>query len=69
MSYFVSWIRDRRTSKFVLEHDTLDSALEFACQAFRIECTDVWITDHHGQKVADRVAVAQYADRHGLPYN
>jgi hypothetical protein len=69
MPYFVSWIRDGKVTRFGYEHPKLDSALEFACEAFRMECSDVWITDENGQKVADRVKVAQYADKVGRPYN
>jgi hypothetical protein len=69
MPYFVSWIRDGKTDRFAHPHSNLDSAYEFACAAFAMDCTDVWITDEIGQKVADRVMVAQYADKHGKPYN
>jgi hypothetical protein len=67
--YFVNWIRDGQTSRFAYAHPTLDSALEFACEAFKIECSDVWVIDENGQKVADRRAVAEYADKTGKPYN
>jgi hypothetical protein len=69
MRYFVSWIREGKTSRFAHPHVDVDSALEFACEAFKIECSDVWVTDEHGQKVADRVAVAKYADKKGKLYN
>jgi hypothetical protein len=67
--YFVNWIRDGRISRLAYAHPDLNSALEFACTAFSMECSDVWIIDGNGQKVADRVAVAQYADKTGKPYN
>jgi len=54
-----------KTSRFAHPHVDIDSALEFACEAFKIECSDVWVTDDHGQKVADRVAVAKFADKTG----
>jgi hypothetical protein len=69
VQYFVNWIRDGRIQRFAHPHTTLESALKFACEAFRMECTDVWIDDEDGQKVADRVTVAQYADKTGKPYN
>jgi hypothetical protein len=69
MPYFVSWIRDGQISRFAHPHPNLDSAFDFACAAFTMECTDVWITDENNQKVADRVKVAKYADQHGKPYN
>lgn len=69
MPYFVSWIRDGTTSRFAHPHLDVNSALEFACTAFQIECSDVWVTDENGQKIADRVAVAKYADETGKPYN
>jgi hypothetical protein len=69
MLYFVNWIRDGRVSRFAHPHPHLDSALDFACEAFRIECSDVWVNDENGQKVADRTAIAQYADKAGKPYN
>jgi hypothetical protein len=69
MPYFVCWIREGKTSRFAHPHGDIDSALEFACEAFKIECSDVWVTDEHGQKVADRVAVAKYADKKGKLYN
>jgi hypothetical protein len=69
MLYFVNWTRGGQVSRFAHPHPNLDSALEFACEAFRIECSDVWIIDENGQKVADRVATAQYADNTGKPYN
>jgi hypothetical protein len=69
MPYFVCWIREGKTTRFAHPHVDIDSALEFACEAFKIECSDVWITDEHGQKVSDRVAVAKYADKKGKPYN
>jgi hypothetical protein len=69
MPYFVSRIREGRTSRFAHPHSDINSALEYACEAFRMECSDVWVTDESGQKVADRVAVAQYADKAGKPYN
>lgn len=68
MPYFVSWIRDGQISRFAHPHPNLNSALDFACEAFQIECTDVWVTDAQGQKVADRVAVAKHADKTGRPY-
>jgi hypothetical protein len=69
MSYFVSWVRDGKTTRFAHPHNELESALEFACEAFKIDCGDVWVSDDNGQKVADRVAVARFADRTGRPYN
>ena len=69
MPYFVNWVREGKISRFAYEHTNLESAMEFACEAFRIECSDVWINDENGQKVADRVAVAQHADKTGKPYN
>ena len=68
MAYFVSWIRDGRISRFAHPHSGLSAALDFACEAFRIECSDVWITDDNGQKVADRKIVAEHADRVGKSY-
>jgi hypothetical protein len=58
-----------KTSRFAHPHPDVNSALEFACQAFKMECSDVWVTDENGQRVADRVAVAIYADKTGKPYN
>ncbi len=69
MPYFVTWVRNGKTSRFAYTHSELDSALEFACEAFKMECSDVWVSDENGQKVADRVAVARFADRTGRPYN
>ncbi len=69
MTYFVSWIKDGQIVRFAHPHTDLTSALEFACAAFQIECSDVWVNDEHGQKVADRRVVAQYADKAGKPYN
>jgi hypothetical protein len=69
MSYFVNWIRNGQVSRFAHPHVDLTSALDFACEAFRIECSEVWINDENGQKVADRLAIAQYADKVGKPYN
>jgi hypothetical protein len=69
MSYFVNWIRDGRVTRFAHPHPDLDSALDFACEAFKIECSDVWVNDENGQKVADRRSVAQHADKTGKPYN
>jgi hypothetical protein len=69
MPYYVSWIRDGKISRFAHPHADLDAALEFACTALRIECSDVWVTDENGQKVADRRAVAQHADKTGKAYN
>ena len=69
MSYFVNWIRDGKTQRFAFEHADLESALEFACEAFVMDCSDVRVIDGHGQRVADRVAVAKYADKVGKPYN
>lgn len=69
MPYFVSWVRVGKISRFAHPHDTIESALAFACEAFRVECSDVWVTDENGQKIADRVAVAKYADKTGRPYN
>ncbi|MDR3474083.1 MAG: hypothetical protein P4M09_20700 [Devosia sp.] len=70
MEYFVSWrTPDRKTSRFAYPHPDLDSALDFACEGFVLNADDIWIDDANGQKVADRVRVAQYADRNGKPYN
>jgi hypothetical protein len=69
MPYFVSWIRDGKLTRFAHPHSDLRSALDFACEAFKIECSDVWVCDVNGQKVADRLAVAQHADQNGKPYN
>jgi hypothetical protein len=69
MPYYVNWIRDGRISRFAYPHLDLKSALEFACTAFTIECSDVWVIDENGRKVADRQSVAQYADKTGRPYN
>jgi hypothetical protein len=69
MPYFVCWIREEKTSRFAYPHPDVNSALDFACEAFKIQCSDVWVIDENGQQVADRVAVAKYADKHGKPYN
>jgi hypothetical protein len=69
MTFFVTWIRDGQISRFAYAHPSLESALDFACEAFSIECSDVWVNDAKGQKVADRVAVAKHADNTGKPYN
>jgi hypothetical protein len=69
MTYFVTWIRNGETSRFAHSHGELESALEFACEAFKIDCSDVWVSDANGLKVADRVAVARFADRTGRPDN
>jgi hypothetical protein len=52
MPYFVNWIRDGQISRFAHPHHDLNSALDFACEAFRIECSDVWVIDENGQKGA-----------------
>lgn len=69
MPYYVNWIRDGRINRFAYAHATLEAALNFACTAFRIECSDVWVIDENGQKVADRRMVAQHADKTGQPYS
>jgi hypothetical protein len=68
-AYYVAWKRDGQTQRFAHHHTDLNSALDFACEAFKIECSDVWITDDNGQRVADRVEIAKYADRTGKPYS
>jgi hypothetical protein len=68
-SYYVAWIIDGRTNRFAHPHAELNSALDFACEAFKIGCSDVWITDDQGRQVADRVEIAKYADQTGKPYN
>ena len=67
--YFVNWICRGKVTNFAHPHADLNSALDFACEAFKMECKNVWIIDENGQKVADRVAIAQYADKVGKPYN
>lgn len=69
MPYFVNWVRDGKITRFAYAHPDLNAALDFACEAFRIECSDVWVIDEQGQKVADRSVVAQHADKTGKPYN
>ena len=65
MPYFVTWIRDGQIGRFAYAPSDLDAALDFACTAFRMECSDVWVIDEQGQKVADRRAVGPHADRTG----
>jgi hypothetical protein len=69
MPYFANWIRDGQITRFAHPHPDLSSALDFACEAFKIECSGVWVNDENGQKVADRRGVAEYADKTGKPYN
>jgi len=69
MPYFVSWFKDGRTTQFAHPHIDRNSALDFACEAFKIGASDVWVVDENGQKVADQQDVAQHADKTGKPYN
>lgn len=67
MSYFVSWIRDNKTSRFAFAHPTLDAALDFACEGLRIECSDIWINDENGKKISDLAAIKNHADKQPRP--
>jgi hypothetical protein len=51
MPYFVNWIRGGQISRFAHPHPDLNSALDFACEAFRIECGDVWVVTRTGKKL------------------
>ncbi len=62
MPYFVAWIRDGRVRRFAYPHVDLETALAFASEVLDMDCSDVWISDENGKKVADRRAVAQYAE-------
>jgi hypothetical protein len=52
MTYFVSWIRDGKIVRFAHPHQQMDSALAFACEAFKVECSDVWVTVTCGNGMA-----------------
>ena len=56
----MNWIVNGQTTRFAHLHPDLSSALEFACEGFAIGCSDVWVVDENGQRVADRVSVAQH---------
>ena len=58
MSYFVNWIRGGKAQRFAYEHADLESALEFACEAFVMDCGDVWGIDERGQTVAEAALLA-----------
>ncbi len=62
MPYFVSWIKDGRVRRFAYPHADLETALGFASEVLQMDCSDVWISDETGQRIADRRRVAQYAE-------
>jgi len=62
MPYFVSWVKDGRVRRFAYPHANLETALSFASEVLEMDCTDVWVSDENGHKIADRRAVAQYAE-------
>jgi hypothetical protein len=62
MPYFVTWMKDGRVRKFAYPHVSLETALGFAVEVLQMEGTDVWVADERGEKVADRHAVAEYAE-------
>jgi len=62
MPYFVSWIKDGRVRRFAYPHADLATALGFASEVLQMDCSDVWISDETGQRIADRRSVAQYAE-------
>jgi hypothetical protein len=62
MPYFVSWAKEGRTRKFLYPHVSLETAMALASEVLLTDGGDVWVSDEKGQKIADRQAVAQYAD-------
>jgi|GEM_PF-2410177 len=62
MPYFVSWEKDGRIRRFAYPHTDIETALACAYEFLELQCNDVWISDENGHKVADRHAVAEYAD-------
>jgi hypothetical protein len=67
MSYFVSWIKEGRVRRFAYPHASIETALGFACEVLKMECSDVWISDETGEMVVDRLVVAEYADETDEP--
>jgi hypothetical protein len=65
MPYFVASITDRRVRRFAYPHARLETAMDFAWEVLKTGCSDVWVSDERGQKVADRQAVTDYADETG----
>ncbi len=64
MPYYVSWVKEGRVRRFAYPHTDLETALGFAGEVIRmeLECSDVWISDQDGHKVADQRAVARYVE-------
>ncbi len=64
MPYYVSWVKEGRVRRFAYPHTDLKTALGFAGEVIRTEldCSDVWVSDETGHKVADKDAVAEYAE-------
>lgn len=67
MSYFVNWIRDGKISRLAFAHPTLVAALDLACEGLKIECSDIWINDENGKKIADHAAVKKHANKQSGP--
>jgi hypothetical protein len=64
MPYYVLWVKERRVRRFAYPHTDLKTALGFAGEVVRmeLECSDIWVSDENGHKVADRHAVARYVE-------
>jgi hypothetical protein len=62
MPYFVSWVKEGRVRRFAYPHTDLKTALGFAYEVLvqEIGCSDVWVSDENGEKVADQREVAQF---------
>jgi hypothetical protein len=67
MPYHVSWVKDGRVRRFAYPHTDLKTAIGFAAEVLRqeLECSDVWVSDENGHKIADQKAVAEYVKEIG----